>query len=73
VEEGYANMHMDCYCISVILVEGGVCCAIKYRVHNSETANGLNTEYLFRFIFKERVMSTGEAPWIILTIESFSH
>jgi len=34
---------------------------MKYRVHNSEMANGLNTEYLIcYFIFKERVMSTGE-------------
>ena len=57
-------MHTDYvyYCISVILVEGGLCYTMKFRVHNSETANGLNTEYLFRFIFKERVMSTGEAP-----------
>jgi len=66
-------MHTDYYCISVILVEGGLCYAMKFRVHNSETANGLNIEYLFRFIFKERVMSTGEAQRMILNSESFSH
>lgn len=47
---------------------------MKYRVYNSETANGLNTEYLFCcFIFKERAMSSGEAPRIILTSRGFSH
>jgi hypothetical protein len=67
-------MHTDFYCISVILVEGGLCYTMKCRVQNSETANGLNTEYLFCcFIFKERVMSTGEAPRIILTSRGFSH
>ena len=67
-------MHSDCYCVSVISVEGALCHAMKYRIHNSETANGLNTEYLFcYFIFKERMMSTGEASRIILTSRGFSH
>jgi hypothetical protein len=66
-------MHTNCYCVFVILV-GVLCFEMKYRVHNSETANGLNTEYLFcYFIFKERVMSTGGAPLIILTSRGFSH
>ena len=47
MEEIYANMHTECYCISAILVEGGLCYETKYRVHNSERANRLNTEYLF--------------------------
>jgi hypothetical protein len=66
-------MHTDSSCISVILEEGGLCYAMKYRVHNSERVSRLN-EYLFCcFIFKERVMSTGEAPRIILTSRVFSH
>jgi hypothetical protein len=47
---------------------------MKYRVYNSETVNDLNTEYLFCcFIFKERVMSAGEASRIILSSRGLSH
>jgi hypothetical protein len=69
-EDKYVNMHTDCYYISVIFVGGGLGYEMRYLVHNMEMVNPANTEYFFRcFIFKELMMSTGEAPQIILIAE----
>jgi K+ transporter len=74
VEEMHANMRTDCHCISVTIVEGGLCYVMKYLIAKSERANHLNTECLFCcFIFKERVIFTGKALRIILASRGFSH
>jgi hypothetical protein len=63
-------MHTDCYRLSAIFVEGGLGYEMRRLVHKTEMVNRLNAEYFFCcFIFKEHMMSAGEAQQIIVIAE----